>query len=154
MRPDIMPLRFLTVPSCCRRTAIAVAGVILCSIVASRAQSVADDIAQLTGQWELSNGEHDKTCLVTLQNDKVAGGLRVAFADTCAAALDFTGTVKAWTVDSKHMLKFLAADGSVPLELSEVESGMYEGQRPEGLYFLQKPVDPASIPPVEHIPDD
>src|SRR6185437_13069635 len=106
-----MPLRFLTVPSSYRRTAIAATGlgVIFCSVVASRAQSVADDIAQLTGQWELSNGEHDKTCLVTLQNDKVAGGLRVAFADTCAAALDFTGTVKAWTVDSKHMLKFLAA---------------------------------------------
>jgi hypothetical protein len=49
-----------------------------------------------------------------------------------------TRDVVAWTVAANEAVRLLDSRGRTLLEFTEVESGMYEGERPgEGLYFLQ-----------------
>jgi hypothetical protein len=118
------------------------------------AQTPLAALKPLLGTWELSNAEHDKTCIVTLKDEKVALGLKLEFAKDCGTALEFSTAISAWTLDARESVMLLDAKGDVLLELGEVENALYEGQRADGLYFLQKPSEARELPPVEHFPDN
>jgi len=109
-----------------------------CAAPAFAQSTTSEAIRGVVGAWEISNADRDRTCAVTFRADPVAGGLKVEFDRACAGVFPVTRDVAAWTIAANEAVRLLDARGRTLLEFSEVESGMYEGERPgEGLYFLQ-----------------
>ena len=99
----------------------------------------ASDAAQaMVGAWELSNAERDKRCAVTFSLDPAPGGLKLEFDPACAAAFPQLRAVAVWTLGRNDVLRLLDGRGTAALEFTEVEHGLFEGERKgEGLFFLQ-----------------
>ncbi|MGE0751703.1 MAG: AprI/Inh family metalloprotease inhibitor [Variibacter sp.] len=90
------------------------------------------------GAWEMSNAERDRSCTVTLKSDASGTGRALQWDEKCAQMFPFTKGVTAWDVGDKDVLRLFDGQGKTVIELSEVEGGLYEGERPgEGLVFLQ-----------------
>ncbi len=100
--------------------------------------------ALVGGAWEVSNADRDRRCIVTFRSDAVAGGLKLELDPACAI-VPLRDAV-AWAMGQKDVLRFIDGHGTAILELSEVESGLYEGERKgEGLYFMQSQAS-AAVP--------
>jgi len=99
----------------------------------------ADDAAgAMIGTWEFSNADHDKICRLTFRGDAAAGGFKLDVDKNCPNVFPSTGTMVAWALDNYGDLRLLDASGKAVVELSEVESGMFDGFTPEeGRYILQ-----------------
>ena len=99
----------------------------------------ASDAAQaMVGAWELSNAERDKRCAVTFSLDPAPGGLKLELDPACAAAFPQLRAVAVWTLGRNDVLLLLDGRGTAALEFTEVEHGLFEGERKgEGLFFLQ-----------------
>ena len=95
-----------------------------------------DAVKALTGDWEISNADREKACNLTFKTDTVKGGFKVEFDKACAGVFPVTKDVEAWAI-VKDDLRLLDARGRTLFEFTEVETGMYEAERNEGLYFLQ-----------------
>jgi hypothetical protein len=92
----------------------------------------------VSGQWEFSNADRDRTCTLTLRSIVAPGGLALDWERKCADLFPFTREIAAWTIGSREAIQLLDKAGKPVLELTEVEGGLYEGERPgEGLVFLQ-----------------
>ena len=90
------------------------------------------------GSWELSNADRDRTCGLILKGTVAPGGLALEWDAKCAALFPFTKDVTAWTIGAREAMQLLDPKGKSLLELSEVEGGLYEGERAgEGILFLQ-----------------
>ena len=97
-----------------------------------------DPVAAVVGAWELSNADHDKTCRLNFRADAAAGGYKIDVDKNCPSVFPSTKDITAWTVDNYGSLRLLNAQGEAVIELTEVESGMYDGFTPEeGRYVLQ-----------------
>jgi hypothetical protein len=103
------------------------------------AQAPSELVATMTaGAWEISNAERDKSCTAVFRAETTARGNRVEFDRTCAAVFPVTTEVVAWGRGPNDAVQFLDRGGRILLEFTEVEAGLYEGERPgEGLYFMQ-----------------
>jgi hypothetical protein len=117
---------------------------------AARAQeqsrTAADAAKEMVGPWEFSNADHDRRCVITFSTDTVAGGLKLALDPGCATVFPMLKDVVLWTIQATGPLRLLDGKGNAALEMSEVESGIFEGERKgEGLYFMQ-PQAAAAIP--------
>jgi hypothetical protein len=113
------------------------------------AQSDAVKAMAGSGGWEISNAERDKTCAVTFKADPARTGYKLELDPACANAFPFVKDVEGWTL-SNDVVRLIDARGKTVFEFTEVESGMYEAERPgEGLYFLQN----ASAAPDVRTPD-
>ena len=105
------------------------------SFAQDTARSLAGD---MVGQWELSTAGRDKTCVVTLKPDATPQGLKLELEKSCADALPFTKSIAAWSVKGLDIVRLQDASGQSVIDVTEVESGIFEGQRPnEGIYLLQ-----------------
>jgi hypothetical protein len=101
-------------------------------------QSPSDPVSAVVGAWELSNADHDKTCRLNFRADTVSGGYKIEIDKSCPNVFPSTKDIIAWAVDNYGSLRLLNAQGEAVIELSEVESGMYDGFTPEeGRYILQ-----------------
>jgi hypothetical protein len=135
-----------------RRTA-ALAGLWLAlAVTPGHAQAPAapsDAVKALAGGWELSNADHDRVCTVILRADpSVPGGFKLEPDKTCAATFPFVKDMTAWKIGARDVLQLLDPRGRALAEFSEVESGMYEAERPgEGIFFMQSL---ASLEPPAH----
>jgi hypothetical protein len=90
------------------------------------------------GSWELSNADRDRSCGLVLRGTVAPGGLALQWDPKCASVFPFTRDVTAWTVGAREAVQLLDAKGKPLLELTEVEGGLYEGERPgEGILFMQ-----------------
>jgi hypothetical protein len=97
-----------------------------------------DAAAAMTGAWELSNADHDKTCHFVFRSDAVPGGFKIEIDKNCATVFPTTRNIIAWAMDGYGNLSLLDAQGNAVIELTEVESGIYDGFTPEdGRYILQ-----------------
>jgi hypothetical protein len=107
---------------------------------AAVAQTTPSDAAKIMlGNWEISNADHDKVCLVTFAPQAVPGGLKLEFDKACPDVFPVTKEMSGWTVSS-GAVRLVDAKGKTVLEVTEVENGMFEGERRgEGRFFLQKP---------------
>jgi hypothetical protein len=122
---------------------IAQLAVVLCAgIVAgagvARAQTppVTDAAKDLVGSWEISNSDRDKRCGITFSLDPAQGGFKLELEPECGIAQ--LKEVVAWAMGPNDVLRLLDPKAVAVLEFTEVESGMYEGERKgEGLYFMQ-----------------
>jgi hypothetical protein len=104
----------------------------------------------LVGVWELSNPDRDRRCQLTFKLDPAAPGRAIALAGNCATAFPDLKAVGAWTMGSDDALKLVDPKGAVLLELTEVESGMYETTPSYTHYFLQT----LAASGKDRIPDD
>jgi hypothetical protein len=96
-----------------------------------------DAAKALVGAWELSNPDRDRRCQVTFKLDPTPPGRSIALAPACGVAFPDLRPTAAWTMGRDDSLKLLDAKGTTLLELSEVESGMYETTPSYTHYFLQ-----------------
>ena len=77
-------------------------------------------------------------CRFTFRADTVPGGSKIDIDKNCPNLFPSTKEITAWAVDSYGSLRLLDARGNAVIELTEVESGMYDGFTPEeGRYILQ-----------------
>jgi Protease inhibitor Inh len=123
-----------------RRPDIALAALML--LVAGLSPAPAQDASTLKkdmiGQWELATTERSKTCVVTLKGDLGPQGLKLELEPGCAAALPFTKEITAWNIRGLDIVRLQNAAGEAVIDLTEVESGIFEGLRTgEGVYILQ-----------------
>jgi hypothetical protein len=101
----------------------------------------ADAAKAVVGAWELSNADRDRTCTLTLRGAAAAPGLALQWDAKCAGLFPFSREIVAWTITRGDAIQLLDRAGKSILELSEVEGGLYEGERTgEGLLFLQNMV--------------
>jgi hypothetical protein len=111
---------------------------------------LSDAANALLGAWELSNADHDKVCRFTFRADALASGYKLDIDRNCASLFPSTKDVVAWSVDAYGTLRLLTAQGATVIELTEAESGIFDGFQPgEGRYVLQS----AAAAPVRS-PDD
>jgi hypothetical protein len=100
--------------------------------------SSGDTAATMIGAWEFSNADHDKICRFNFRADAVPGGSRLDIDKNCPSLFPSTKDVVAWAMDNYGALRLLDAQGNAVIELTEVESGMFDGFTPEeGRYILQ-----------------
>jgi hypothetical protein len=112
---------------------------------AAAAQAHSDAVKAIAGEWEISNADREKACNLTLKTDPVKGGFKIEFDGSCAGVFPVTRDVEAWSL-VKDDLRLLDAKGRTVFDFTEVESGMYEAERKEGLYFLQNLASAAAPP--------
>jgi hypothetical protein len=97
-----------------------------------------DPVHNMIGAWEFSNADHDKICHFNFRGDAVPNGYRLEVDKNCPSLFPSTKNMVAWSVDNFGSLRLLDAGGNSVVDLSEVESGMYDGFTPEeGRYILQ-----------------
>ena len=101
----------------------------------------------MTGSWEFSNADREKTCTVTFRNEAAKAGKRIEFDAKCAALFPFVPEIAGWRLNDNDFLRLLDAQGNSILEFSEVESGIFEAPKPgEGILFIQNPTDLGPAP--------
>ncbi len=119
------------------RVALALAGAMLVGVPA-HAQDAAQLKKNMIGQWELSTTERSKTCVVTLKPDTTPQGLKLELEPDCPKALPFTKDIVAWSIKGLDIVRLQTPSGESVIDLTEVESGIFEGIRSgEGVYILQ-----------------
>jgi len=103
------------------------------------AQNALSDAANaMIGAWEYSNADHDKICRFNFRADAAPNGYRLDIDKSCPGIFPSTRDIVAWNVDNYGNLRLLDAAGNAVVELAEVESGMFDGFKPEeGRYVLQ-----------------
>jgi hypothetical protein len=70
--------------------------------------------------------------------DTAAGGYKVDIDKNCPNVFPSTKDITAWAIDNYGNLRLLSTSGDAVIELTEVESGMFDGFKPEeGRYVLQ-----------------
>ncbi|RIK99684.1 MAG: peptidase [Proteobacteria bacterium] len=105
---------------------------------AARAQDAGALAREMVGQWELATAERGKTCVLTLATERAANGMQIELDGGCAAALPFTRDIAAWSVKGLDIVRLQNAAGEPVIDLTEVESGIFEGVRTgEGVYLMQ-----------------
>jgi len=98
----------------------------------------ANAAAAMIGAWEFSNADHDRICRFNFRADASVGGRKLDIDRNCASLFPSTMDLAAWTIDAYGTLRLLDAHGKEVIELSEVESGIFDGFQPgAGRYVLQ-----------------
>jgi hypothetical protein len=102
------------------------------------AQDARSLASEMVGQWELSTAGRDKTCVITLKGDNSPQGMKLDMEKGCADQLPFTKSITAWSVKGLDIVRLQDAKGESIIDVTEVESGIFEGLRQgEGVYLLQ-----------------
>jgi hypothetical protein len=110
-------------------------------------QAAPDTTKDVSGVWELSNSDRDRVCNLNFKPDPAKHGFQVEFEAACGDAIPPLKEVEGWTL-ANQTLKLLDARGRAVFEFTEVEVGMFEGERKdEGLYFLQTAASAAVFAP-------
>jgi hypothetical protein len=110
-------------------------------------QAAPDAPKGVSGVWELSNSDRDRVCNVNFTQDAAKSGQKLEFDAACAETIPPLKDVEAWML-SNETLRLVDARGRTVFEFTEVEVGMYEGERKdEGLYFLQTAASAAVFAP-------
>ncbi|MET0868486.1 MAG: AprI/Inh family metalloprotease inhibitor [Pseudorhodoplanes sp.] len=101
----------------------------------------------ISGTWEMSNSERDQLCNLTFKPESAKGGFKLDFDPACGDSIPPLKEVEAWIL-TNDALRLIDGRGRTVYEFTEVEIGMYEGERKgEGLYFLQTAESAAAFAP-------
>jgi Protease inhibitor Inh len=101
-------------------------------------ESPSDLASALVGAWEFSNADHDKVCHFNLRADPAPGGYKLDIDKNCATVFPNTKEIVGWSIDKFGALGLLDASGNTVIELTEAETGIYDGFEPgQGRYILQ-----------------
>jgi len=117
---------------------VAVAGSLCSGAGAQDTAPLSDAASAMIGAWEFSNADHDKICHFVFRADAVAGGYKLDIDKNCPNLFPTTKDIVAWAVDNYGGLRLLDAGGNAAIELTEAETGIYDGFEPgQGRYVLQ-----------------
>ena len=90
------------------------------------------------GKWEISNADRDRTCQLTFKADPNGALFKLELDKACSAQMPELKDVIGWTIGGLDLVKLMDSKGKPVFEFSEVESGIFEAQRPgEGIFFMQ-----------------
>jgi hypothetical protein len=118
--------------------AAALAGGICSGALAQDTAPLSDAAAAMIGTWEFSNADHDKTCRFVFRADTMAFGYKLDIDKNCTSVFPATRDVVAWSVDNYGALQLLDSTGKAAIELTEAETGIFDGFEPsQGRYILQ-----------------
>jgi hypothetical protein len=124
--------------SCVAIVCVLVVGGVCGGLRAEDAQPPSDPVSAMIGAWEFSNADHDRVCRFNFRADPAAGGYKLDIDKNCAGVFPTTKEIVGWAVDNYGALRLLDGSGAAVIELTEVESGIYDGFQPgEGRYVLQ-----------------
>jgi protease inhibitor Inh len=116
----------------------AVAGGLCSSALAQEPITLSDAANAMIGAWEFSNADHDRICRFNFRADPAVGGYKLDIDKNCASVFPSTKEIVGWAVDNYGALRLLDGAGAAVIELTEAESGIYDGFQPgEGRYVLQ-----------------
>jgi hypothetical protein len=134
------------------RGLILLLGLVLALAGPAAAQApMSDAETELVGNFELSSAERDRVCAVTFKADALPFGFRLEFDKACATAFPFSKDIIAWKLAAGDVLQLLDPKGRAVIEFGGVETGMYESERSDGVYFMQTV---ASLGPPPRTPDE
>jgi hypothetical protein len=92
----------------------------------------------MIGKWEISNADRDRTCQLTFKADPSGTLFKLEPDKACAVQMPELKDVTGWTIGGLDLVKLIDGKGKPVFEFSEVESGIFEAQRPgEGIFFMQ-----------------
>ena len=121
-----------------------------CAVATAQQAPLTDNANAMIGSWEFSNADHDKICRFTFRSDPAPGGYKVDVERSCPSLFPSTKEVVGWNLDTYGNLRLLDKSGNSVIELTEAETGIFDGFQPgEGRYVLQS----AAAAPV-HSPED
>jgi hypothetical protein len=101
-------------------------------------QPTSDTLQSMVGAWEISNADRDRRCAATFGADQVPRGHKLELDPACGDALPDLKDVVAWVFGPNDAVRLIDGAGTVVVEFTEVENGLYEAERKgEGLLFLQ-----------------
>ena len=119
---------------------LALAAVATASQAPAQQQSVTNNetFKTMIGKWEISNADRDRTCNLTFKSDPTGALFKLELDKACVAQMPELKDVTGWTIGGLDLVKLLDNKGKSIFEFSEVESGIFEAQRPgEGIFFMQ-----------------
>jgi hypothetical protein len=97
-----------------------------------------DPVTAILGAWEFSDADHNRICHFTFRAEAASGGRRLDVDKGCASLFPSTKNISGWALSNYGDLSLLDSHGEAVIELTQVESGMYDGFSPgEGRYVLQ-----------------
>ena len=91
-----------------RTSALILFGVLsLVGVRAANAQGPAasDAVKAMLGAWELSNADHDKSCMVTFKIETAGSGRAIELDKSCLAAFPIIRDIAAWTLGKDDALR-------------------------------------------------
>ncbi|MBO0751034.1 MAG: AprI/Inh family metalloprotease inhibitor [Bradyrhizobiaceae bacterium] len=92
----------------------------------------------MIGKWEISNADHDRSCVLTFKSDQSGALFKLDADKACTVQMPELKDVAGWTIGGLDLVKLIDAKGKSLFEFSEVENGIFEAQRPgEGIFFMQ-----------------
>jgi hypothetical protein len=117
----------------------ALAGVVAASqALAQQSVTSNETFKAMIGKWELSNADRDRACTLTFKADPSGTMFKLEVDKTCPVQMPELKDVTGWTIGGLDLVKLLDNKGKSIFEFSEVESGIFEAQRPgEGIFFMQ-----------------
>lgn len=97
-----------------------------------------DAVNAMLGAWEFSDADHNRVCRFNFRSEAAAGGRRLEVDKNCPSLFPSTKDISAWALNNYGDLSLLDGHGEPVIDLTQVESGMYDGFTPgEGRYVLQ-----------------
>jgi hypothetical protein len=129
-----MPCRQITL-----RALLGLAAVVAASqALAQQPVTSNETFKTMIGKWELSNADRDRTCHLTFKADPSGALFKLELDKACPVQMPELKDVTGWTIGGLDLVKLMDGKGKPIFEFSEVESGMFEAQRPgEGIFFMQ-----------------
>lgn len=128
----------MTHPAARNRSMVLAFAAALVFSLPSWSQNASDLQKDMIGEWELSTAGRDRTCALVLKNDNAAGGKKLEMEKGCADALPFTKEIASWAIRGLDIVRLQDSKGEPVLDVTEVESGIFEGLRQgEGVFILQ-----------------
>jgi hypothetical protein len=92
----------------------------------------------MIGKWEISNADRDRACQLTFKADPGGALFKLDVDKACATQMPELKDIAGWTIGGLDLVKLMDSKGKPVLEFTEVESGIFEAQRPgEGVFFMQ-----------------
>jgi hypothetical protein len=100
----------------------------------------------MIGKWEISTADRDRSCHLTFKADPSGTLFKLDIDKPCAAQMPELKEVIGWTIGGLDLVKLMDGKGKPVLEFSEVESGIFEAQRPgEGIFIMQNAASSAAV---------
>jgi len=132
---------------CTLKALLSLAAVIAASqALAQRSITSNETFKTMIGKWELSNADRDRACQLTFKSDPSGTLFKLDLDKACATQMPELKDVTGWTIGGLDLVKLMDSKGKSVFEFSEVESGIFEAQRPgEGIFFMQNAAAAAAV---------
>ena len=134
-----MPCRLTMLRPLLLRPLLAIAAAVAASQASAQNPITSNETFKtMIGKWEISNADRDRACQLTFKSDPSGALFKLDFDKACAAQMPELKDVVGWTIGGLDLVKLMDSKGKPLFEFSEVESGIFEAQRPgEGIFFMQ-----------------